>query len=137
VERFSGRAGSRMTFDQPKGLARMTGGATVEQAAGTPGHLVRLAAFTADLLEAHFKKDEDGALILSRAEGTGSVTGEGEGDSWKAFADGFSVDFLEHRTKVWGNPARVVVGGVEQTVVRAVYDFERDEWSEFFRANGK
>ena len=138
LERFSGHSNGRMNLDEEEGVARMTGGARVEQYAGVPGRLDRLAAFTADLLVAYFDKREgDGALLLHRAEGRGNVTGEGEGDSWKAFADGFSVDFLNHQTMVWGKPARVIVNGEEQTVVRAVYNYERDEWSEFFRAAGK
>jgi hypothetical protein len=136
LERITGSSGGRMTFDEPAGLARLTGGARMVQAAGVPGRLEKIAEFTADLLEAHFDKREgDGALVLRRAEGRGSVEGEGEG--WQAFADGFSVDVLNQQTIVWGKPARVLVGGQEQTVVRAVYDYDRDEWSEFFRAEGR
>ncbi len=134
VEQFTGSCTGAMTYDSR--TARMTGNAWIEQALGTGTSFTRVARFQGEAIEASRAVGADGKPMLTRAEGRGRVVGSGDG--WQVLCDEFSVDFLTHRTVVAGKPARVTRRGTpDQIVERAVYDYQKDEWSELVRARAR
>ena len=134
IERFKGSCNGAMTYDSV--LARMTGNAFIEQEIGQRGTFRRVARFQADTIEARRGQAADGSPELLSAEGRGKVVGTG--DTWQVLCDTFAVDFRGHKTTMTGKPAKVSRrAGADQFVERAVYDYERDEWSELLRARGR
>jgi hypothetical protein len=136
VERFTGSCTGPMTWDSS--VARMTVNAVIEQEIGLKGSFRRVARFQAEVIEARRGTGADGKPELLSAEGRGKVVGTGDG--WQVLCDRFEVDFRAHKTTVTGKPARVSRrGSADQLAERAVYDYQRDEWSEmhFIRARGR
>jgi hypothetical protein len=120
-------------FDGAK--ATMSGGATLAQAVEKHGKFEVVGRFEAGEVEAILEKLDDGKLKLVRAEGRGNIHGKGE--NWELWCERFEVDLKKHLTTVYGTPARVRARGRDQLIERAVYDYEKDEWRELFRARPK
>lgn len=133
IERVGAHSGGSMVFDAVKDFAKLEGRAKVTQERGPPGGLSRVMEFEADVLDARFdRREEDNALLFRRAEGRGSVVGRVEGGEIRA--DALSVDLKFHQTIVTGTPAVVTLDGPPIEVYRAVYNYERHEWTELTRA---